>query len=138
MRTRAGLVPSAVRHTMELEAVDGLAGGWVACATELIAKYLLQQPKHNKARPKNFLCKEVTQMQKQAHGLSGQALGRETGNPLWVDVQHRTFTAWVNQALSRRAVIIRNLPEGLENGVNLCFLLEELSGASLGKKYDVE
>ena len=71
----------------------------------------------------------------QAHGLSGKELGRETGNPAWVDVQHRTFTAWVNQALSRRSVTIPNLPEGLENGVNLCFLLEELSGSSLPKKY---
>eukprot|EP01089_Gocevia_fonbrunei_P009777 TRINITY_DN22186_c0_g1_i1.p1 TRINITY_DN22186_c0_g1~~TRINITY_DN22186_c0_g1_i1.p1 ORF type:complete len:264 (+),score=60.53 TRINITY_DN22186_c0_g1_i1:58-849(+) len=70
----------------------------------------------------------------QATGLSTEQLGRDNTRD-WVSVQHRTFTAWVNQALANRTLHISNLEDGLQSGVNLVVLVEELSGRKLYQKY---
>eukprot|EP01087_Luapelamoeba_hula_P016982 TRINITY_DN529_c0_g1_i1.p1 TRINITY_DN529_c0_g1~~TRINITY_DN529_c0_g1_i1.p1 ORF type:complete len:1445 (+),score=313.33 TRINITY_DN529_c0_g1_i1:188-4522(+) len=59
----------------------------------------------------------------------------EADQPRWVGVQHRTFTVWCNHALRSRGVKMAELPEGLKDGVNLCYLVEELTGRNLPARY---
>lgn len=49
----------------------------------------------------------------------------------WVNVQHKAFTAWVNSHLRKREIKIEDLASGLENGINLVNLLEELTGKTV-------
>ncbi len=46
----------------------------------------------------------------------------------WVSVQHKTFTAWVNNLLTSNGhEPLRDLVSGLHGGVNLCLIVQELT-----------
>eukprot|EP01088_Endostelium_zonatum_P016295 TRINITY_DN434_c0_g1_i1.p1 TRINITY_DN434_c0_g1~~TRINITY_DN434_c0_g1_i1.p1 ORF type:complete len:1505 (-),score=539.00 TRINITY_DN434_c0_g1_i1:68-4582(-) len=55
--------------------------------------------------------------------------------PDWVEVQRKTFTRWCNQHLRPTGRTLQDLEGDLHTGTNLIYLLEELSGTSLGKFY---
>lgn len=55
------------------------------------------------------------------------------GEEAWAFVQRKTFTRWMNRRLSRRAMRIDNLYEGLQDGVMLCNLIEVCAGVNIGQ-----
>jgi Ca2+-binding EF-hand superfamily protein len=46
----------------------------------------------------------------------------------YAEVQSRTFTKWANTHLKGRGIALKNVVGDLEDGINLCYLLEAISG----------
>jgi len=51
----------------------------------------------------------------------------------WAEIQEKVFTRWVNDYLSERGMYVKDLKTDLTNGLNLCNLIEILSGKSVGR-----
>lgn len=51
---------------------------------------------------------------------------------MWVQIQKKTFTKWVNSHLGNRTKHISDLTSDLQDGVCLIVLLEALTGRNIG------
>jgi len=51
----------------------------------------------------------------------------------WAAIQEKVFTRWCNDYLSERGMMIQDLKTDLKNGLNLCNLIEIISGKSVGR-----
>ena len=51
----------------------------------------------------------------------------------WKRIQEKTFTRWCNQHLRKVNVVIENMEKDFGDGVELIYLLQILSGKSLGR-----
>lgn len=56
------------------------------------------------------------------------ALSKSVDQESWVQTQIKTFTAWMNIHLRKRGIKVDDVISGVSAGVNLCHLMEELTG----------
>eukprot|EP01028_Stygiella_incarcerata_P008203 TRINITY_DN350_c0_g1_i10.p1 TRINITY_DN350_c0_g1~~TRINITY_DN350_c0_g1_i10.p1 ORF type:complete len:865 (-),score=297.82 TRINITY_DN350_c0_g1_i10:97-2691(-) len=59
--------------------------------------------------------------------------GWEVMERSWELMQQRTFTAWVNQHLSKRGMSVEDIATEFDDGLKLIVLIEVISGNSLGR-----
>lgn len=52
---------------------------------------------------------------------------------VWVDIQLKTFTNWINEQLKSTGLVIHNLREDFANGLKLIALVESLQKRQLKK-----
>ena len=61
--------------------------------------------------------------------------GTNSTYPVWVDVQKKTFTNWVNEKLKDTPHKVQVLENDLDDGVTLIKLLETLAKRKIHRRY---
>ena len=64
---------------------------------------------------------------------SSSFLSKPTDESIWIDIQQKTFTNWVNEQLKPNGLYVQNLQQDFSNGLKLIALVECLQKRRLKK-----